>query len=311
MNPTLTTTTDDPRLPAGAGAIEVRPPARDELPACRMLLPEAFRSGIRPDLLLAAGSSPRRYLGALAYDLVHHGGRLGWRLRLHVARAARRRGVGLRLIGEIAGRGRRRGAAFLAIEAGADDPAAAAFLAAAGFRVASRCSTYEGDLAHYRGVVAPIRDRLAARGRIPEGARVVGPREAPAEALGRLVEEWAARAFLPAADLSSGYWWRPSVRDASAILLLGDRAIGGVVAEARGEVAEIPWRSVEPEFRGGWANVVLAAGSADRLAALGVRRVRFATTEETPDTENGIRVHGSGRRVVVEHHRLDLIETRA
>jgi GNAT superfamily N-acetyltransferase len=304
----MTATIDDLRVPAGGDAIEVRPPTRHELPACRMLLPEAFHSGTRPDLLLAMATSPRRYLGVLAYDLVCHGGRLGWRLRVHVAQAARRCGVGLRLIGEIADRGRRRGAAFLAVEAGAEDRAAAAFLAACGFRAASRCTTYEGDLAHYRGVVVAIRDRLAARGRIPDGARVVGPREAPAEALIRLQEEWAARAALPAADLSPDFWRRPTVRDASSILMLGDRAIGGAVAEARGEAADVPWRSVVPEFRAGWANVVLEAGLADRLTALGVRRARFATTEETPDTENGVRIHGFERRDVAEHHRLDLIE---
>jgi hypothetical protein len=254
---------------------------------------------------------PLRYKGVIAYDLVHHGGRLGWRLRLHVARSARRRGLGTRLIREIGDRGRRRGAAFLAVEAGAEDLAAGAFLAASGFRIASRCSVYEGDLAHYRSVWGSIRDRLAARGRIPEGARIVGPREAPAQALASLVEDWAARAFLTASDVSPDFWRRPSVRDASVILMLGDRALGGIVAESRGEAADIPWCWVAPEFHGGWATIVLAAASADRLAALGTRRVRFATTEETIHTENSVRIHGFDRREVVEHHRLDLIENTA
>jgi len=304
-------TIDETRLRETRDTIEVRPPTRGELPACRMLLPEAFQSGPRPDLLLAMAARPFRYLGVLAYELVHQGGRLGWRLRLHVARSARRRGVGTRLIREIADRGRRRGAAFLAVEAGTEDRSAGTFLAASGFRIASRCSVYEGDLAHYRCVLGSIRDRLAARGRVPEGARIVGPREAPALALGCLVEEWAARALLAASDLSGDFWRRPSVRDASVILMLGDRALGGILAEARGEAADLAWCWVAPEFQGGWATIVLSAGSADRLAALGTRRVRFATTLETPHTENSVRIHGFSRRDVIEHHRLDLIENNA
>ncbi len=159
-------------------------------------------------------------------------------------------------------------------------------------------------------MLTSIRDRLAARGRIPDGVRVVGPREAPADALECLLQEWVARAFLPASDLSPEYWRRPSVRDASAILMMGDRALGGIVAEVRGDAADVRWRSLVPEFRGGWANVVLTAGLADRLSAMGVRRIRFATTEETPDTENGVRIHGFDRRCVVEHHRLDLDKDR-
>ena len=290
------------------GTIAVRPPSRGEMRACRMLLPEAFESRRPPDLLLAAGSSPLRYLGALSYDLVHHGGRLGWRVAVHVARAARRRGVGTRLIAEIAAHGRRRGAAFLLAEVDAEESLAGNFLVACGFRAASRCTSYEGNLAHYRGVIGAIRDRLRARGKVPAEARVVSPREAPHEALDRLAAARIAASFQPVDDLSADFWRRPSVRDSSAILMLGDRAIGGVVAEAFGDLAVVPWRSVDPEFRGGWANVILSAALGDRLAALGVRRVRFSTTEETPDTEYGVRVHGYDHRRIVAHHRLDLLE---
>ena len=277
------------------GTIEVRPPSRGEMRACRMLLPEAFRIRRPPDLLLAAGSSPLRYLGVLSYDLVHHGGRLGWRVAVHVARAARRRGVGPRLIAEIASRGRRRGAAFLLAEVDAEEqPGCRDFLAACGFRTASRCTSYEGDLAHYRSVIG--RDPRPPRG--PRQGPGRGPRRSrrarrPHEALDRLAAARIAASFQPVDDLSADFWRRPSVRDSSAILMLGDRAIGGIVAEAFGDAGRraLALRSIA-EFRGGWANVILSAGSGDRLAALGVRRVRFSTTEETPDTENGVRIHG-------------------
>jgi GNAT superfamily N-acetyltransferase len=295
--------------PDARDAIEVRPPTRAELLPCRMILPEAFRTGGSPDLLLAVAPSPLRYLGVLSYRLVYQGGRLGWRVGLHVARAARRQGVGQRLIAEIAARGQRRGVAFLLAEAESDNSLASAFLASAGFRAASRCASYEGDLAQYRDVVVAIRDRLEARGKVPANTRVVLPREAPAEALDRLAAEQMARAFLPAEDLATDFWKRPSVRDSSVFLMLGDRAIGGAVAEMSGELATVSWRSVDPEFRGGWANILLSTGLADRLTALGVRRVRFSTTEETPDTENGVRIHGFDHRHVAEHHRLDLFET--
>jgi GNAT superfamily N-acetyltransferase len=287
--------------------IEIRVPTRSELRGCRMILPEALAAGVRPDLLLAAEPSPVRYLGVLAYDLVLHGGRLGWRVRMHVVVGRRRRGIGARLIAAIAERARNRGAGFLVAEVDGDDASAAAFLAVTGFRAVSRCTTYEADLAAYRRVAGSIRDRLAARGRLPEGARVVAPRQAPSGALEWLDEERRGHAIVPAAEID-GEGRGPSTDDVSSVLVLDGRAIGGVVARVRGDVAEVAWRSVLPEYRGGWANVVLAAGSADRLAAQGVRRVRFSTTDDTPDTENGVRIHGFDHRAVVVHHRLEITE---
>lgn len=309
MSVTRPTIGGDDEFPAQRGGSDVRPPNRAELLPCRMLLPEAFRSGRRPDLLLATGRDPLRYEGVLAFELVHHGGRLGWRIEAHVARAARLRGVGGRLVAEIARRGRRRGVGFLLAEVAPEDRGATSFLASAGFRVASRCATYEGDLSRYRSAACDLRDRLAARGKVPDGARVVSPRDAPAEALDRLAREWAARAFLAPGDLSPSFWERPAIRDASAVLMLGDRAIGGIVAEVAGDSAGIAWRSIDPEFRLGWANIILSAAVADRLASLGVRRIRFSTTEETPDTENGVKIYGADGHRVLEHYRLELAKS--
>ena len=146
-----------------------------------------------------------------------------------------------------------------------------------------------------------IRDRLWDRGKVPAGARVVSPARGPSRGARPAGERaWVAATCQPTENLAADFWRRPSVRDSSAILMLGDRAIGGMVAEAFGELADVPWRSVDPEFRGGWANVVLSAALGDRLAALGVRRVRFSTTEETPDTENGVRIHGYLHRRIVD-----------
>lgn len=104
---------------------------------------------------------------------------------------------------------------------------------------------------------------------------------------------------------------KPELFRPSVVLLLDGQVAAAIIVEEIGPLAMVRSRVVAPEFRGGWANVVLAAGSADRLATLGVRRVRFATTEDTPDTENGVRIYGVDRRAVVEHHRLDLIEAPA
>ena len=123
------------------GTIAVRPPTRGEMRACRMLLPEAFQSGRPPDLLVAAGASPLRYLGVAVLRP-----RASWRPAGLAGLDPRRSGGPTARGGPAPDRGDR--LAWPAPRGGVPagrgrcrDRQAADFLAACGFRAASRCTS--------------------------------------------------------------------------------------------------------------------------------------------------------------------------
>jgi GNAT superfamily N-acetyltransferase len=287
---------DDGGRSGHPAAVEIRTPLRSELRACRLMLPSSFRRGVAPELLVAVGMQPFRFLGALAYGLVLFEGKPAWRLRLHVVSAHRRLGIGTRLLGSLASRGSERGVSTLIAQREAEEESGAApFLESAGFRYGFRSSMYEGDLEHYRAAVGPLRERLAGRGRIPSDARSVSLDEAPREALSRLLADHARRTPHSIGTPWADAWRRPQIRDASSVLMRERDVIGVILAEKHDECAEVIWRVVAPSYRGGWANVVLNAATWDHMFQNGVRRVRFATTVQTPDTERFVRIYGAGQ----------------
>jgi GNAT superfamily N-acetyltransferase len=298
---------EGPKGPAGRiEAVEIRPPHRSELRACRLILPEAFGRVVVPDLLLAVGRQPIRFLGALAYAAVLFEGNPSWRLALHVVRGYRRRGIGTQLVRSLIGRTAGRGVRALIAPQPAEEPEAARFLGSLGFQHAFRSSVYEGELEHYRAAVGPLCERLRGRGKVPPGARAVPLQDAPRDGLAQLLAEHARRTPHSLGDPWAEVWLRPSAREASAVLMLGDQVIGAILAEKHGPLAEVIWRVVAPPYRGGWANIVLNAATWDRMARSGVRRVRFTTTTHTPDTERFVRLYGAAQATTTDQYVLRL-----
>ena len=157
--------------PEVAGCV-IRPPSDAEWPACRMLLPHAFRAGMAPEGLLAfvgggaiGGAAAFRISEGLLHDLA-----------IRVPRPCRRRGIGSRLLERVCELAAARGlSAIHAVVDATAEPGAALFLEARGFVCEHRFRLVEGDVHRLRDRIIPLRDRLRACGRIPPGARIAGP----------------------------------------------------------------------------------------------------------------------------------------
>ncbi len=277
---------------ASIADIEVRAPRPDEWRACRALLPEAFSSGVLPQLLLAARAQPFGYLGACAAEPRSYEASPAWHLSLHVAPPFRRQGVGSHLIRTFVDR--RAGPSVRTVIASHadDEPGAAAFLRSVGFAFSFRVSRYEVELAPYIERGQAFRARLVAHGKVPAGAAVARVSEVSREDVAQLLGSRTG----PVADALGASWGdqlkRTSVREMSTALMLDGAIIGVVLADLEGTRGEMLWRAVAHDYRAGWANIVLSTASGERIFRAGGRTLRFTTTRETPDTERAVRLYG-------------------
>ena len=269
-------------LTGGRVAVEIRAPHQAEWPACRMLLPRAFESPRAPEVLLAFDEN--RITGGVAWR--SRGDLLGI-FDLRVVRTERRKGIGaclLRNLCERAAAGGQRSASIF-IDSLAN-PDASPFLTANGFERKNRLFVVEADTRVMLAGLRKIRDRLMAAGKIPPGARLVKPSEAPMDEVIRLFDRYilAERAMRPEFFLAT--FGSDRFEESSVILLVEGRVAGFVMVEwlrdhGRGDVVA---RVVVPDYRGGWANVFMMALALERGIAAGFSRVRFESLEDNADT---------------------------
>ena len=265
------------RFPRAEAAV-CRPASPAQWSACRMLLPESFVGGARPELWLALDVSTGVILGAAAARVresaLHQ-------MRIRVARPFRRQGVGSMLLDEmVAG-----GPSAIYAAASSGEPDAEPFLLARGFTRTDRIFLVEGDLMLLRDRIFSLRDRLLATGRIPADIEILRPADAPAGRLATLFAEHV----VPFREFRAGHAM-PIVVDPrfaeSPVLCVGGEPQGMVLYESDADsgVGRVHARLVTEPYRGGWANVVLMAAAIDRGLARGVRRLRFEAPESNPDT---------------------------
>ncbi len=296
-------------LAPGAVDVEVRRPRPDELTACRLIMPDAFVHG-PPELLVAVSRHPRRLRGVLAFRDRSTPGDAVWQMRIHVVAPYRRQGIGRRLVDELRTLALRAGVTRLLTVDASGDPGTAAFLREVRFRAVFRIETFEVDVQAQRPSVASLYDRLAARGRIPDAARVVTLTDAAREPLMALLaaQPGAASAALPARTplAWSDAWCRPDILRVSPVIVLDDLPIAVVLAERTGTRATVRWRVVAPEHRLGWANILLGHTAFEWMAREGVSTCRFTSTSLTPDTERMARVHAMAPVECVDHYCLDM-----
>jgi len=261
---------------AAHGELEIRPPRENEWPACRMLLPETFKRGLKPDALLAFDRHRPMALGAVAFQTRKHETALH---EIRVIRTHRRLGIGRRLLDSI------KTSAMTAFAEAQAHPEAGPFLVANGFASVSRMLVVEVDLDPMIAEMARLRDRAIRSGRVPASARLVSPREAPAAEAVALYQAITAGRWIHPAHLEASLT-DPRIADISSVLLVDGHVAGMVVVRSRPENdrVHVQARAVMPAFRGGWANVLIMADALEKGRAAGIRRIRFDSMDDNQDT---------------------------
>jgi ribosomal protein S18 acetylase RimI-like enzyme len=154
----------------------------------------------------------------------------------------------------------------------------------------------EGAMDKAGHAVLAVRDRLAARGKIPADARIVETRDLPISQVLPAYRELIAE-HLPGRPELAEYIVTSPGFDA-ALLTVGDRTAGMLVGtrnDGHG-VSDLSAIVVAPEFRGGWgwANIALMAYAFERAAAAGSNRLRFEIEETNWKVLQGVgRVEGT------------------
>jgi GNAT superfamily N-acetyltransferase len=253
-----------------------------------MLLPESFQMGAPPDAFLAWDQT-RGAIAGLA--VCHRLKRETIGFRMITVRTHRRQGIGSRLFHCIRERAAERGdecvRTFVDLMA---HPEAEPFLRANGFVLESRVLQVDGVVAMGLGDVRRLRDRLAASGKIPPGARIVDSQELAIDVVLHAYRAIVAP-HLPGRQELAQYIVTSPGFDA-VILMVADRPAGmlvGVRNDGNG-VASLDAVVVAPEFRNGWgwANILLLASAAERAVAAGASRLRFEIDETNWKVLKGI-----------------------
>ena len=211
-------------------------------------------------------------------------------------RTHRRQGIGSALLNRVCEYARERGDTRVCGQVDlAAHPEAEPFLRKMGFVPSSSIVRAEGGIDGAGHAVLALRDRLAARGKIPADAQIVETRGLPISQVLTAYRELIAE-HLPGRPELAQYIVTSRGFDA-ALLTVGDRTAGmlaGTRNDGRG-VSDLSAIAVAPEFRGGWgwANIVLMAYAFELAAAAGASRLRFEIDETNWNVLQGVgRVEG-------------------
>jgi L-amino acid N-acyltransferase YncA len=260
-----------------------------------MMVPGAFAGGKTPDLLLAVQNSPLRFAGAAAFQQIAVAGGIGWNVTLHIIPEYRRRGIGSRLMGNLAERAR--ACRLMALETRHEvdrESGAGPFLRSLGFQLSGREFRSEVELKRYLDVFMGIRDRLRERTKIPATVRVIPMSHAPR---GDVLRFFAVHRNASAHDAEAIWppeWDAKSTRETSVVLMDSNQVIGlAIGGESDGDRMVGGYRVISPDQRRSWANVLLSAEAADRQYQRGIRRVEYISTSQTPDTLAITSLYGS------------------
>ena len=269
------------------GPIEIVVPTEARLHEARALLPDTFPAlGRPPECLLAERDG--EVVGAAAMAWVPN----GFPVLVHVRPEARRQGIGRALLATHRAAAQGETAGLRGWHPVDDGSGAAHFLQACGFAVHTRLQAYASDPARLGAAMTALLARMAPR--IPPGATLVPPAQAPAAALARLLAtHFTVRHNLAALLAGAGAaGWDQAL---SLALLVDGAVAGAVLARRDGEALEVDLNVVAPEWRGGWANVMLVEGVLRQGRAAGLTRLRFMAEPHVRDTINLARRAGGVR----------------
>jgi len=228
----------------------------------------------------------------------------GFPILLHVVPPMRRQGIGRALVEAAAEWCRGETAGLRSWLPVAEGSGAALFLERVGFSLHHRTLHFETDLAGFHLIVDGLRLRLQRSLRLPDGARIVRLREAPAWDVAALVApEFAAPHATILQRLS------PAAPDAfdlerSVAIYLGETLAGVLIFSWNGGDVGIEVIVVAPAARGGAANVLLLEAATRSAMEGGAQRFRFFCDERTRDTLGLARRAGAApTRIDAEYRR--------
>ena len=158
---------------------------------------------------------------------------------------------------------------------------------ALGFVACETVKYHELPLEQFELQLAPLYERMRQRGKIPTTARIIPLYEADAQEVARLhLAHMGGDPQVLAQKL------RGDVPDAfaarySRVLLVDDRVVGCILGHrvAR-DVVHVDANIVEPEIRGGWANVWLKLEATRGALQWGIRTFVFTTFDHYADTRS-------------------------
>ena len=140
---------------------------------------------------------------------------------------------------------------------------------------------------HIEAKLGPLVDRMRARGRIPENARIIPLYEANAASVLQLHldQMGGERRELYRKILGKGVGaFHPRY---SCVLLVDERVKGCILAHREAaDVAAVDANILDPRVRGGWANVWLKLEATRGAIGLGIKTFQFTTFDHYTDTRS-------------------------
>ena len=231
-------------------------------------------------------------------------------LTMHVLEPHRRNGIGRSLLQSAIAAARKVAPKELRVGPFNQASAGFQFATACGFEAKSPTVSYEAPLEDYIKAFTPIYKRLAARGRIPLGARVIPLKEANPEEVCRLIIDNLGFPSQNVAERLRGTEHGFS-QTISRVALLDGKLVGAILMTYHKAMAMVAGTAVLPEHRNSWVNAALKYHALQELIIRDVSTVRFSANDnQHRDTANFARRIGARVLGKVSAMTLDLTKAQ-
>jgi GNAT superfamily N-acetyltransferase len=286
-------------------AFSIRPARLDDAKAFRMLLPDNFNA-LDFRLVVEAGS-PTCIVAAAGLTTAERPKPLvGPGVALHVIKPYRQHGIGKqlisRLISEASGRGASALYATQKVDLLGEKARGWTWL---GFSPCDTVEHHELPLDQFEPRLAPLYERMRKQGRIPESAQIIPLYEADFDAVTQLhlavlggdAPTLLRRMRGEGPDAFSAQY--------SRVLLLDGRVAGFILGHRTSrEVIHVDANVLDPQLRGGWANIWLKLEATRGALSIGVQTFVFTTFDHYADTRSFTeKLQGSTVRTMVLMYR--------
>lgn len=289
------------------GGYSIRPASAADAKAFRMLLPAVADAPVR----LVAVSEPEGLVvgaGAITRSM-RAKPPIGPGVAVHVIPPLRRRGMGSALLKQLkhqaAGSTAEAFYAMQKVEAGTDEELGWRWL---GFKPLETVVYHELPLDAIESRLAPLYEWMREKEAIPDNAKIIPLCDSDRDSVADLhvAVLGGSRSLLLAKMRGEGLGaYHPLY---SRVLMLGSEVKGCILAHRESkEVAVVDANVLDPEVRGGWANLWLKLEATRNALGLGIERFVYSTFDHYADTRAFSEMLGGveTRRMLLMHCLLD------